>query len=560
MKKIVLLPLILLFLLSPKDIKAQSTTIVNPILTGFYPDPSIVKVDADYYLVNSTFSYFPGIPVMHSKDLKNWKQIGNVIHRPSQMDFMGERMTRGLFAPAISYHKGVFYVSCTDIDNMGNFVVTATDPAGPWSDPVRLPEVRGIDPSIYFDKDTDKAYILYNSDAPDNKPLYSGHRTIRMYEFDYKKLKVVGEETQLVNGGVNISEKPVWIEGPHIWKRNGWYYLYAAEGGTSVNHSEVVFRSKSPKGPYVAYENNPILTQRHLLEDRKNPITSTGHAQFVEGPDGKTYSIFLAVRPYEGDYYNTGRETFIAPIEWKNDWPHFDLGGEEVKYAYEVNYKEKPQKGALPQSGNFEYTLDLKKGLDPSLLFLRTVDSASFSISKKLGLVLKLKPETIAEYGNPSFVGKRQQHLYSRVETTMQFSAESESEKAGLVAFQNEEHFYFLAVSQNDGQNVVQLFKSNPDDGEMEELVAVPLKRQNDEIKLSIESKGATYGFHYSVNGKDWQLVKENVDAKFLSTKEAGGFIGCLYGMYATSSGEQTDNSASFEYLKYSGNDPVFRK
>ncbi|SFC43837.1 alpha-N-arabinofuranosidase [Flagellimonas taeanensis] len=559
MKKIVLLPLILLFLLSPKDIKAQSTTIVNPILTGFYPDPSIVKVDADYYLVNSTFSYFPGIPVMHSKDLKNWKQIGNVIHRPSQMDFMGERMTRGLFAPAISYHKGVFYVSCTDIDNMGNFVVTATDPAGPWSDPVRLPEVRGIDPSIYFDKDTDKAYILYNSDAPDNKPLYSGHRTIRMYEFDYKKLKVVGEETQLVNGGVNISEKPVWIEGPHIWKRNGWYYLYAAEGGTSVNHSEVVFRSKSPKGPYVAYENNPILTQRHLLEDRKNPITSTGHAQFVEGPDGKTYSIFLAVRPYEGDYYNTGRETFIAPIEWKNDWPHFDLGGEEVKYAYEVNYKEIQQEGALPQSGNFEYTLDLKKGLDPSMLFMRTVDSSSFFISKKKGLVLKLKPETIAEYGNPSFVGKRQQHLYSRVETIMQFSAEDENEKAGLVAFQNEEHFYFLAVSQKDGQEAIQLFKNNTDDSVMDTIAEVPLNSKNDEVKLAIESKGDVYSFQYSINGKDWQLVKDDVDAKFLSTKEAGGFIGCLYGMYATSSGEQTDNSASFEYLKYTGNDPVFR-
>ncbi|MDC6386743.1 glycoside hydrolase family 43 protein [Flagellimonas taeanensis] len=559
MKKIVLLPLILMFLLSPKDIKAQSTTIVNPILTGFYPDPSIVKVDADYYLVNSTFSYFPGIPVMHSKDLKNWKQIGNVIHRPSQMDFMGERMTRGLFAPAISYHKGVFYVSCTDIDNMGNFVVTATDPAGPWSDPVRLPEVRGIDPSIYFDKDTDKAYILYNSDAPDNKPLYSGHRTIRMYEFDYENLKVVGEETQLVNGGVDISQKPIWIEGPHIWKRNGWFYLYAAEGGTSVNHSEVVFRSKSPKGPYVAYENNPILTQRHLPEDRKNPITSTGHAQFVEGPDGKTYSIFLAVRPYEGDYYNTGRETFIAPIEWKNDWPHFALGGEEVKYAYEVGYKEIPQEGALPQSGNFEYTLDLKKRLDPSLLFLRTVDSTSFYISKEQGLVLKLKPETIAEYGNPSFVGKRQQHLYSRVETIMQFSAEDENEKAGLVAFQNEEHFYFLAVSQKDGQEVIQLFKNNTDDSVMDTIAEVPLNSKNDEVKLAIESKGDVYSFQYSINGKDWQLVKDDVDAKFLSTKEAGGFIGCLYGMYATSSGEKADNSASFEYLKYTGNDPVFR-
>src|SRR6187549_2332088 len=221
-------------------LSAQSLTLTNPILTGFYPDPSVVKVGTDYYLVNSTFAYFPGLPIFHSKDLKNWKQVGNVISRPSQMNFMGHRMTRGLFAPAISYNNGLYYVVCTLIDTGGNFVVTAKDPAGPWSDPTFLPEVRGIDPSIYFDGV--KAYILYNSDPPENKSLYSGHRTIRMYEFDYVKLKVVGEEKILVNGGVDITKKPVWIEAPHFIKRDEWYYLYAAEGGTSVNHSEVVLR------------------------------------------------------------------------------------------------------------------------------------------------------------------------------------------------------------------------------------------------------------------------------------------------------------------------------
>src|SRR5690606_11897655 len=219
----------------------------------------------------------------------------------------------------------------------------------------------------------------------------------------------------------------------------------------------------APAGPYPARHTSPIRTPSHGPQGRGDPTASARHAPPPARPDGKTYSIFLAVRPYEGDYYNTGRETFIAPIEWKNDWPHFDLGGEEVKYAYEVDYKEIPQEGALPQSGNFEYILDLKKGLDPSMLFMRTVDSSSFSISKKHGLVLKLKPETIAEYGNPSFVGKRQQHLYSRAEPELQFRAEHENEKAGLVAFQNEEHFYFLALSKKEGQRVIQLYKSNPD-------------------------------------------------------------------------------------------------
>ncbi|GAA4447839.1 glycoside hydrolase family 43 protein [Nibrella saemangeumensis] len=535
------------------------TTLVNPILTGFYPDPSIVRVGTDYYLVNSTFSYFPGIPVFHSRDLKNWKQIGNVIDRPEQMDFMGERMTRGLFAPAISFYKGTYYVTCTDIDHDGNFVVTATNPAGPWSNPVKIPQVRGIDPSIYFDEETDKAYILYNSDAPDRKPLYSGHRTIRMYEFDYRNLKVTGEEKQLVNGGVDLSKKPVWIEAPHILKRNGWYYLYAAEGGTSVNHSEVVLRSKDVWGPYVPFEGNPILTQRDLPANRKDPITSAGHAQLVEGPDGKWYSIFLAVRPYEGDFYNTGRETFIAPVEWVNDWPMIEHGEKAISYSYPVGYKEVKPKGALPQSGNFAYTLTFDKALDPSLLFMRTLDKSWYSLSKKQGLTLKLKPETIMEMGNPAFIGKRQQHLYSTAETELDFTPTSEKEKAGLVIFQDEGHFYFVAKSMAQEKAVLQLYKSKPREKDMELLAEVPLTNASGKTGLRITSKGDTYSFHVATDGKNWTLLKDNVDAKFLSTKVAGSFIGCVYGMYATSSGENSTNTASFSYLKYRGDDPMYK-
>lgn len=536
---------------------SAQTTLVNPILTGFYPDPSVVQVGTDYYLVNSTFSYFPGIPVFHSKDLKNWKQIGNVIDRSSQMDFMGEKLTRGLFAPAISYHNGTFYVTCTDIDHDGNFVVTAKNPAGPWSNPIRIPQARGIDPSLFFDDDN-KAYIIYNSDAPDHKPLYSGHRTIRIYELDPVTLKVVGEEKQLVNGGVDLSKKPVWIEAPHIMKRNGWYYLYAAEGGTSVNHTEVVFRSKSVWGPFVPYENNPILTQKGLPEDRKDPITSAGHAQFVDGPDGKTYAIFLAVRPYEGNYYNTGRETFIAPVEWQNDWPVINPPTKNVDYAYKVNYKEVKQKDALPQAGNFAYTLTFENKLDPALLFMRTIDSSSFALSKQSGLTMKLKPETIMELGNPSFIGKRQQHLFCTAETELDFSPKSEKEKAGLTIFQDEAHFYFLSKSIKEGKPMVQLFKSAATGKEMELISEMPIPDAKKPVKLRIVAEGDTYSFYFS-KGSSWELLKDKVDARFLSTEVAGGFIGCLFGMYATSSGEPTTNSASFKYLKYSGNDPMFK-
>ncbi len=534
---------------------AQSTTLMNPILTGFYPDPSSVKVGTDYYLINSTFAYFPGIPVFHSKDLKNWKQIGNVISRPSQMNFMGHRMTRGLFAPAISYHQGTYYVTCTLIDKGGNFVVTAKDPAGPWSDPVWLPEVRGIDPSLFFD-DT-RAYILYNSDAPDNKPLYSGHRTIRMYEFDPLGLKVVGDEKTLVNGGVDITTKPVWIEGPHIMKVKDWYYLYAAEGGTSVNHSEVVLRSKTVWGPYIPYEQNPILTQRDLPADRRNPITSAGHAQLVEGPDGKHYAIFLAVRPYAENYYNTGRETFIAPVEWKDEWPVINPNSKEIRYTYPVNYKEVKQRNALPQSGNFEYTLTFEKGLDPALLFLRTIDSTWFRTSSK-GLTLKLKPETCMELGHPAFIAKRQQHMNATAETSLDFEARSDHEKAGLVIFQDEKHFYYVCKSVAEGRPVVQLFKSKEEGKNMELLIQQPLEKTSGTLHVRIDVQGAQCHFQYSSNGRKWSVLKDSVDATFLSTQVAGGFIGCVFGLYATSSGEATSSEASFKQLRYRGDDPVF--
>lgn len=534
------------------------TKLVNPILAGFYPDPSITKVGSDYYLVNSTFAYFPGIPVFHSKDLKNWKQIGNVIDRPTQMNFMGDRMTRGLFAPAINFHNGLFYITCTQIDHRGNFVMTAKSAAGPWSDPVWMPQVQGIDPSLFFDND--KAYVVYNGDAPDNKPFYSGHRTIRVNEFDPLTNKVKSENHILVNGGVDISKKPVWIEGPHIMKVGNWYYLYAAEGGTSVNHSEVVFRSKAALGPYVPYENNPILTQRGLPEDRKNPITSAGHAEFVNGPDGRTYAVFLAVRPYEGNYYNTGRETFIAPVKWENEWPVINPDHKEIQYQYTVNYKEVKAKGTSPQNGNFSYSTRFENGLDKSYLFLRTYDASWYKTSATKGLTINLKPETCMERGNPAFIAKRQQHIICSAGTTLNFAATKPGEKAGLVAFQDESHFYMICKSVDSSQRaVVQLYKGTKNEKAMELLAEKPLTQGKQDIQFKITANGANYGFEYAPIGGAWQVLKNNVDGKYLSTEVAGGFIGSVFAMYATSSGNATTNTATFKSFNYKGDDSIYK-
>ena len=536
---------------------SAQTRVTNPILSGFYPDPSIVKVNNDYYLVNSTFAYFPGIPVFHSKDLKNWEQVGNVIDRPTQMDFMGDRVTRGLFAPAINYHKGVYYITCTQIDKKGNFVMTAKNPAGPWSDPTWLPQVRGIDPSLFFDEE--KAYIVYNGDAPENKSLYSGHRTIRMYEFDAAALKVTGENHILINGGVDISKKPVWIEGPHIMKVGNWYYLYAAEGGTSVNHSEVVFRSRNVGGPFVPYEKNPILTQRDLPADRKNPITSAGHAEFVTGPDGRTYAVFLAVRPYEGNYYNTGRETFLAPVSWKDEWPVINPDLKDISYNFTLPYPEIKLANQKSLSGNFGYQTNFANGLDASYLFLRTYEPGWLTTSKANGLTMLLRPETCMGKGHASFVGKRQQHIACQAVTTLSFNAEKSNEKAGLLAFQDEHHFYFACRSTDSaGRAVVQLFKSLPATEKMELLAEKTLQSPVSDLKLRIRADGANYGFDYAEGKQDWRVLKDQVDGKFLSTEVAGGFIGNLFALYGTSNGIPSKSKATFRNFSYNGNDKVY--
>jgi alpha-N-arabinofuranosidase len=273
----------------------------NPILAGYYPDPGICRVGDDYYLINSSFAHFPRILIFHSTDLVNWRQPGHVIDRPDQLDYDGLAITRGLFAPAIEHHDGVFYVVCTMVGAGGNFLVTATDPAGPWSNPVWL-NFEGIDPSLFFDDDG-RAWMLNNGNPPDHRPLYDGHRAIWIQEFDVTNRKLIGPRSILVNGGVDIRTKPVWIEGPHLYQKDGWYYLSCAEGGTSIHHSQVILRSKSVTGPYEPWAGNPILTQRDLDGNAPHAVTCTGHADLVIGPmatGGPSFLPAVPTRPTPG--------------------------------------------------------------------------------------------------------------------------------------------------------------------------------------------------------------------------------------------------------------------
>lgn len=520
------------------------TSFANPVLKGFYPDPSICKVDSSYYLINSTFAYFPGIPVFKSDDLVYWKQIGNALDRPEQLDLEGLEVSQGVFAPAISYHNGVFYIINTIVGGKNNFIISASNPAGPWSNPTWLPEVEGIDPSMFFDENG-KTYVVFNSNPPNNLPEYDGHRTIKIIELDVKNLKTVGEAKIIINKGAKPEDKPIWIEGPHIYNRNGFYYVMAAEGGTAEDHSEVVFRSKSVLGPYKSYENNPILTQRNLKNTRKNPITSTGHADIIEDNLGNWWGVFLGCRPYDGDnHFNTGRETFMAPVKWENDWPIFDLEGDVVKDHYQITL-EKPF--ANIPSVNADFIDEFNTGtLAFDWLFLRTPKEKWYSLLNG-ELTIKTRLETISGASNPSFIGYRQKHLFGEVTTNLSFKAVAENEKAGLIAFQNEKHYYYLCKGLKDNKPVVQLLKSS--EKGIEEIAFKSIK-ENDKISFKIEAKGTFYNFYYSKNNTDWLVLNKNVDATFLSTKIAGGFVGTIYGMYTTSLGEKSTNKAIYHWFK----------
>lgn len=550
MKRIII---ILIAFFSISAAKAQEH-FLNPILAGWYPDPAIADDGkGNFYMVHSTFAFYPGIPVFHSRDLVNWKQVGNVIHRPEQIDYSGFGVSRAIFAPDISYDNSTFYLTCTMVDGKGNFVMTAEDPAGPWSDPVWLPEVSGIDPGLFFDENG-KSYLVYNSEAPNNEPLYDGHRTIRMIEFDKETLQTIGDNRILVNGGVDISTKPVWAEGPRIYKLNGYYYLMTAEGGTAVNHSEMVYRNRDINDEFVPYEENPILTQRHLDPDRENPITSAGHADIVQHPNGDWYGIFLAVRPYEDDFYNTGRETFLTPVKWVDDWPVFDLHGEEIKYAYPLPEGVEIDESLPPLNGNFSFEEDFSGSELPlNWMMLRNPTTNWYDLKKhETGIVLKTRPETVTGKANPSFLGHRQQHLKGEASIAILFEAEQDNEKAGLLAFQNEEHYYYLAVSTENNTPVLQLFRGE------ELLEYLRLDLNTAEIEMKVKFNKDIYTFHYK-SADTWKNIGGEVDGKFLSTKKAGGFVGVTIGPYTTSTNEASDNEAYVRWFRYTGDDEVYK-
>lgn len=506
----------------------------NPILQGFYPDPSVVRVGDDYYLVNSTFAWFPGIPVFHSRDLVNWTQIGNAIDRPTQLNFARMTMWQGVYAPDISFHDGLFYILNTCTGCGGNFVITARNPAGPWSDPVWLPEVAGIDTSLFFDDSDGTAWIVHNA-PPEGKPRYDGHTAIWIHQFDPKTLTTVGQPRVLVDGGVHPEQKPIWIEGPHIFRKVGAYYLIAAEGGTEEGHSEVVFKSARRDGPYVPLPGNPILTQRDLARERPTPITSTGHASFVQTRNGDWWAVFLGVRPYDSNNnFNTGRETFLMPVEWQDGVPRITAAGETVPWVARRPNLPKQARAPVPLSGAFSVRDDFTSSKLPLYwMMLRNPQRNWWRIA---GGALELQPRGggFGDHGNPSLLVRRQQHQHAQATAKVSFAPASDSAEAGMVALQNDEYYYFLAVGREGGRRVIRLRRraggQDPAAGIV--IASAPITALGP-VELRITARGGLYDFGWSSDGKHWRTLAHGADGTILSTKKSGGFVGAVFGLYA---------------------------
>jgi len=527
----------------------------NPILTGCHPDPSICRVGDDYYLVTSSFHYYPGIPIFHSRDLVHWRQIGHVLDRPEQVNFEGIEPSGGVFAPTLRYHEGVFYVVTTIVSGGGNVVMTATDPAGPWSNPIPIKGAPGIDPSFFFDSDG-RCYITGNGDP--EVSLYDGHHTIWLAELDTKEWKVLNPPKVIVNGGSDIRQKPIWIEGPHIYKIDGLYYLIAAEGGTAEWHSVVAFRSDNVWGPYEPCPANPISTNRDQPEDTLNPITCTGHADLVLTQNGEWWMVMLGCRPYAPfaeNHYNIGRETFLVPLTWSDGWPV--AGDGRIHHTYTA-----PDLPAAPQGFDYAaYNVHLIDAFDdpqlrPEWNTIRTSCRDWYSLTERPGY-LRIRPQEdeIYSLGNPGFVGVRQRNLNFTAETALEYLPGSLNSGAGMTVLQNARTFFAMESGLDGNQRVLRLLrKATMDLSEPETLLQVPLS--GDKLSLRIAARGAYYDFFYREDEGDWINLAAGQDGRILSTRTAGGFVGVYVGLYATSRDAQEDGGiADFASFEYHGQD-----
>ncbi len=582
--------------------------IQNPILPGFHPDPSICRVGDDFYLVTSSFSFFPGVPVFHSRDLKNWEQLGYVLDRKEQLPCGYEMLSGGIFAPTIRYHDGVYYMITTNM-SMGckNFIVTADDPAGPWSDMHIIEGADGIDPSLFFDEDG-KAYYTGTTRGEDESGDF---QAIWCSEIDVERFELKGERKLVWRGAMIDAIAP---EGPHLYKKDGYYYLMIAEGGTEVYHAVTIARSEQVFGPYRGFDGNPILTHRHL--GKRYPICNVGHADLVELSDGSWYMVMLASRLLGGSHKLLGRETFLAQVSWEDGWPVVNPGKGIVEMQCEspAGLSEHPfEKGALPTEtdtdfsdgklglewneigtpGNEPFYRFVEDGIELRLLKNRIVpwdiDGLGVNVFERIPVFAERNAK--GESGKVSFLGRRLQHVSWEASTVLSFAPEA-GEHAGLVIIQNDANQLRIDVTAENsagesacepGANgracepkesraVVSCIRTQTvvRDGrqffEEEELASVTvdasepltlrMSATETAVNFGVQADGIAHppadGGNSSSDGIIYPLASD-IDAGFMGSESCGGFIGAYVGIYAGCEGADSDRWAKFKRFCYRG-------
>lgn len=521
----------------------------NPILPGFHPDPSICRVGDDYYLVTSSFEYFPAIPIFHSKNLIDWEQIGYCITNSDWLPLMhGVPNCSGIYAPTIRYHKGRYYVICTNVSTSetkeqgyGNFIVSTEDPYKGWSKPVFI-DCPGIDPSLFF--------------GENGKVYYCGtERNIYLCEINPDTGEVLSGKKYIWQGTGGTCP-----EGPHIYQKDGWYYLMIAEGGTEYGHMVTMARSKEIWGPYESCPNNPILTNRSTGRS----IMAVGHADLIEDKNQNWWAVCLCNRPISyPPKHNLGRETSLVPVSWDKDgWPSMGNNGivEEVVEIKEIEVEQQQKKedvskgcrkNRIPKTEEvYEYREDFKTGeLSLRWNYLYNPNQNYISCTNEKGLSLTGMSATLSDADTSTFVGCRQEHHRCRVSTRMEFAPMSEGEEAGIAVYLNRNHHYELAIIRKGGQNNLMLRRKIGTLWNIEcqipwEMAAVYLK---------IEASKTEYAFFYSSDGENY-LKAGSGETAYLTTEVGGGFTGNYFALYATGNGKKSECCADFSWFHIQGN------
>ncbi|WP_170145500.1 glycoside hydrolase family 43 protein [Salinimonas sediminis] len=477
---------------------AQPVTYTNPIIPGFYSDPSVVRVGDDYYLTTSTFEYFPALPIFHSRDLVNWQQIGHVVERPEQLPEGVD-----IYAPTLRFHDGTFYLITTNINRGGNVIMHAQNPAGPWSDAVWI-DLPGIDPDLFFDDDG-KVYSIGS-------------------DFELAQINPQTGEIISRSGPVWATTGGRYAEAPHLYKKDGWYYLLAAEGGTEEAHSVTIARSHKISGPYYSNPANPILTHVNRA-GQQNPIQGVGHGDLVEDHTGRWWLLFHGYRTViEGGVHHTlGRETMLAPVSWPAfGWPQINGNGTVTPTMQTATLPLKPIATAA-RSTDFTAPLGLAWN------YVQYPAPERYRLDEQAGtLTLNATAGVLENPGSqPTFIGQRVTDPYFTATATLTFTPAAH-EQAGLTLLNNGAHFDIMLVNVAGEINAQAILRF----GEVEHRSkAVPLA--GDTTNLVIKGRRDHYEFGV-IEDNQYQKL-ETVSARYISSETVGGFTGTYIGLYTVS-------------------------